>query len=1000
MTAPVTTERAFEDAIEAALLAHGYQQRAATDYDRALCLDPDPLIDFLNATQPKTWATFKQQHGDDARSKLVHRVASEVAKRGVLDVLRGRVKTSGCTFQLAHFPPNSRKNPDTGRLYEANRFTVIRQLRYSVKGEQSLDVVLFLNGLPLFTAELKNPFSGQTFAHAIRQYQQDRDPREPLFAFLRCLAHFAVDEGLVYVTTRLDKERTRFLPFNQGSAGGAGNPASWKGYATAYLWEDLWSRASVLELVQHFLHVVDVEDEKGKKTGDRRMDFPRFHQRDAVNRLVADARAYGGGRRYLIQHSAGSGKSNSIAWLAHRLAVLHGSDDTRVFDSIIVVTDRRVLDRQLRRTVRGFEQTEGVLEAIDQGSTQLADALEKGRDIITTTLQKFPFVIGKVGDLPGRRFAVIIDEAHSSQSGEASAKLKKVLDTSDLAAAEVDEAAEAEPNPFEKLLEDSNDDSPTARARAAQRSRKWPGNVSVFAFTATPKARTLELFGQRQDDGTFAPFSLYSMRQAIEEKFILDVLESYTTYDSLWKLRKKVETDPTFEKKKAMSALKAFAERQDEAIKQKVAIILDHFTEHAMDGIGGHAKGMIVTRSRAHAVLYKLALDRAIRARGLDFDALVAFSGKVKHDGAEYTETGMNGFPESQTADTFAAERWRLIVVANKFQTGFDQPLLAAMYVDKKLGGVAAVQTLSRLNRTIPGKKTQTFVLDFANDAIEIQKAFQPYYEMTILSEATDPDLLHDLEGRIFASDLVSEQEVIAFADLFFSDPPPPQHKLYASLKPIVVRYKATRDDEKRLDFKSALDDFVRLYAFLSQILTFSDVELEHLHVFGRYLHRLLPQEGGRGVPPELLAAVELADYNVKRKGQNQIILERGTTTIEPQSSKPPVQPPQPDELEELSRILQTLNDRFGTEFKEEDRVFIAELESRLDAAPALAGSLAVNPPDTVRMTFENEVEQRLQDMMDANFTLYQRVTDDEDFGKFFLAALFERFLKRAKATP
>jgi type I restriction enzyme R subunit len=495
----------------------------------------------------------------------------------------------------------------------------------------------------------------------------------------------------------------------------------------------------------------------------------------------------------------------------------------------------------------------------------------------------------------------------------------------------------------------------------------------------------------------FEAFSLYSMRQAIEEGFILDVLESYATYATYWKLKKRMAGDPRFEKRKAMGALRAFAEQQDEALAQKVAVILDHFLEHVEGDIGGKAKGMVVTRSRAHAVLTRPAMDRAIEDRHLPFKALVAFSGKVAHAGREHTETSMNGFPESQTADTFKGDEYRFLVVANKFQTGFDQPLLAAMYVDKKLGGVAAVQTLSRLNRTMPGRKLRTFVLDFANEAAAIQEAFQLYFERTLLSEATDPDLLHDLEQRILDADLVSEAEVEAFGDLYFASPPPTQDQLYAQLKPFASRFRAVYDEDRRAAFRSALDEYVRLYAFLSQIISFTDPSLERLHVFGRHLLRYLGPAKKSGVPPELLAAVRLSDYEVRRRGEGRIALQRGTATVEPQRPKNPTGASE-DDLEELSLILRTLNDRFGTAFKEEDRVFIEELEGRLDGAPALAGSLRVNPPDTVRLTFDNLVGDLLQDMMDANFTLYQRVTDDEDFGRYFLSVLFDRFLRRRAA--
>src|SRR5690606_10414988 len=590
----------------------------------------------------------------------------------------------------------------------------------------------FLNGIPIFTAELKNPLNGQDVEDAIRQYKTDRDPREPLLAYGRCLAHFAVDPDLVYVTTHLAGERTRFLPFNRGKFGGAGNPPvppTQKGYATAYLWEEVWARDSVLDLVRQFIHEVEDEDEKGRKTGRRFLIFPRYQQLDCVRRLIADALSRGPGQRYLIQHSAGSGKSFTIAWLAHQLSTLHDVNDRRVFDSIVVVTDRRVLDRQLQTTMRQFEQTLGVVENIDTTSRQLKEALESGKTIIVTTLQKFPVIAGQIGELPGRRFAVIVDEAHSSQSGESTKSLKASLAARDLEDAEREDAeGEASEDEVDNL----------ALAEAVKRGHV--PNLSLFAFTATPKPKTLELFGPRRPDGRFAPFHLYSMRQAIEEGFILDVLQNYTTYKAYWRLLKKIEDDPRYDKQKAAYLLKSFVELHPHAIAEKVKICVEHFAAQVQGEIGGKAKAMIVTRSRLHAVRYKLAVDRYLAERGLPFKALVAFSGTVKDGGKDYTEANMNGFPDAQTAKTFERPEYRFLIVANKFQTGFDQPLLHTMYVDKKLGGVNAVQTLSRLNRTHPEKKG-TMVLDFANEAAEIQAAFEPYYETTLLSEATDPNL-------------------------------------------------------------------------------------------------------------------------------------------------------------------------------------------------------------------------------------------------------------------
>ena len=730
---PETTERAFEAAIEQALLTGGpdagdapftvrgpspsygmtftpggYHRRTSDDYDRARCLIPRDVIDFILATQPKEWTKLKQHHGEQVKDKFLARLAKEVERRGTLDVLRNGIKDTGCKFALAYFRPASGLNEELERLHAANLFAVLRQLQYSEKNEKSLDLGIFLNGLPIFTAELKNPFTGQNVQDAIAQYKRDRDPREPLLKYGRCLAHFAVDPDLVYVTTQLKFAQTRFLPFNKGWNRGAGNPPvppTQKGYATAYLWEEVWDRDSVLDLVRQFIHEVEEEDDKGRKRGKRFLIFPRYQQLDAVRKMVAHAREHGAGERYLIQHSAGSGKSNTIAWLAHRLSTLHDADDKRVFDSIVVITDRRILDRQLQQTVRQFQQTLGVVENIDTTSRQLKEALESGKTIIVSTLQKFSVIAQQIGDLPGKRFAVIVDEAHSSQTGESTKSLKTVLATGDLEAAESEESEAETP---EEALE--------GIILAEMEKRGRLPNVSTFAFTATPKPKTLELFGTRRPDGSFEPFHLYSMRQAIEEGFILDVLANYTTYTAYWKLLKTIEEDPKYDKAKASHLLVSFVELHPHAVNEKIAIMVEHFAASVQDLIGSRAKAMIVTRSRLHAVRYKLALDEYLAQKGYGFKTLVAFSGTVEDGGKKYTEAGMNGVSETQTAATFGTGDYRFLVVANKFQTGFDQPLLHTMYVDKKIGGVNAVQTLSRLNRTCPGKSS-TAVLDFATAA-------------------------------------------------------------------------------------------------------------------------------------------------------------------------------------------------------------------------------------------------------------------------------------------
>jgi type I restriction enzyme R subunit len=1005
---PEISERSFEEAIECALLLHGpdacagdstavretpppygdtppgaYRKRKAEDYDRTLCLLPRDVVDFVLATQPKEWKKLEQHHGKEAvREQFLKRLAAETERRGALDVLRNGLKDSGCKFRLAYFRPASGLNEETRRLHAANLFAEVRQVHYSTKSEKSLDLVLFLNGIPIFTAELKNPLNSQDVEDAIRQYKTDRDPREPLFAYGRCLAHFAVDPDLVYVTTQLAGARTRFLPFNQGKFGGAGNPPvppTRQGYATAYLWEETWARDSVLDLVRQFIHEVEEEDEKGKKTGRRFLIFPRYQQLDCVRKLVTDARALGAGQRYLIQHSAGSGKSFTIAWLAHQLATLHDAADRRVFDSIVVITDRRVLDRQLQTTMRQFEQTLGVVENIDTTSRQLKDALESGKTIIVTTLQKFPVIAKEIGELPGKRFALIVDEAHSSQSGESTKSLKAVLSSASLEEAEAEEAGAATP---EEELES------TILAEMEKRGRL--PNLSTFAFTATPKPKTLELFGTKRADGKFEPFHLYSMRQAIEEGFILDVLANYATYKAYWRLLKKVEDDPRYDKRKAEYLLKSFVELHPHAIGEKARIMVEHFAAKVQGEISGRAKAMIVTRSRLHAVRYRRAVDKVLAERGYPFKALVAFSGTVQDGGQSYTEPGMNGFPEAQTAKTFEQPEYRFLIVANKFQTGFDQPLLHTMYVDKKLGGVNAVQTLSRLNRTLPPEKKGTMVLDFANESDEIKAAFEPYYETTLLSEATDPNLLYEIQTRLAAFPVYSAADVEAFAKVYF-DPRATQDRLYAVLAPVVERFGELPEKEQH-DFRGQLTDYVRLYAFLAQVLIFADADLEKLYVFARHLRRLLPANRAE-LPREVQQNIDMESYRVQQTGSGRIVLERKPGTLAPVGTKGGYTVA-PEELETLSRIIAELNERFGLNLGPEHRVTLEQMMGKLDDDAALDAAARVNTRENVRLTFDQKVEHVIQEIVDSNFDLYKRITDDRAFGEAIKNFLFDQYVR------
>ena len=994
------SERAFENAIEATLLhrsegiiaeervaymdmpSGGYHRRRDEDYDRALCLIPRDVLDFVLATQPKEWKRLSQHHGTAVEEEFLKRLSSEIRRRGSLEVLRNGISDMGCRFRLAYFRPSSGLNEDTRWLYQGNIFSVARQLHYSERNNKSLDLTLFLNGIPIFTAELKNPLTGQNVQDAIRQYRRDRDPKEPLFAYGRCLAHFAVDPELVYVTTQLSGPQTYFLPFNQGKFGGAGNPPvppTRRGYATSYLWEETWARDSVLDLVRQFIHEVHEEDERGRKTGKRFLIFPRYQQLDCVRRLVFNARSMGAGQRYLIQHSAGSGKTFTIAWLAHQLSTLHDSDDRRVFNSIIVISDRRVLDRQLQTAMRQFEQTLGVVENVDKTSLQLKEALESGKTIIVTTLQKFPVIYDQIDGLPGQRFALIVDEAHSSQAGEGSQGPKDVLAASSLEDAEAKETGDQ--------TSEAGEMDNVALARMAR--RRQPGNLSTFAFTATPKPKTLELFGVRRPDGTFGPFHLYSMRQAIEEGFILDVLESYTTYRSYWRLFKKIEDDPRYDKSKAFYLLKSFVDLHPHAIDEKVRIMVEHFTAKSQSEIGGKAKAMITTRSRLHAVRYKLAVDRYLEELGNPFQTLVAFSGTVQDGGKSYTEPSMNNFPESQTARTFESPEYRMLIVANKFQTGFDQPLLQTMYVDKKLGGVNAVQTLSRLNRTHPDKDA-TMVLDFANESDDIQAAFQPYYETTVLSEATDPNLLYEIQTRLKTFPVFVDDDVESFAHVYFSKEAT-LDQLYAHLAPLVARFNELQENEQQ-DFRGQVTDYVRMYSFLAQVLTFLDADLEKLYVFARHLRRLLIVEREE-LPREIQQNIDMESYRIQQTGSGKVTLERKGTTLGPVETKE-THESTPEELEALSRIIADLNDRFGIDLGPEHRVTLGRMLDRLGEDTALEVATRANTLENVRIAFDLKVEQVIQEIVDLNFDLYKRITDDPDFGEVVKNHLFDQYLR------
>jgi type I restriction enzyme R subunit len=824
-------ERLFEDAIEHSLLTDGgYLRSDPSTFDAMVGLDTAELYAFIGATQAKSWEQLLARYGNDpdrAQKGFVKRLAKDLDDRGTLDVLRHGVVDLGIEMRLAYFKPAHGLSPQLVDRYNANRVTLTRQLPFDPASGKTIDLCILVNGIPVATAELKNHLTGQTIEHAVTQYRRDRDPRNVTLG-RRCLVHFAVDPERVSMTTKLAGESTRFLPFNLGHDGHAGNPPNPSGHRTSYLWERVWQRDNWLDLLARFIHVE--RPAKGTATQKRAAEvviFPRYHQWDAVLAIESDAREHGTGQHYLIEHSAGSGKSNTIAWTAHRLSTLHDAGDTKVFDKVIVITDRLVLDRQLQDTIYQFEHARGVVVKIDKNSAQLAEALagEQAR-IVITTLQKFGFVLEHLETLPARRYAVIVDEAHSSQTGEAAKDLRLVLgggEEQELTVAEAEDAG---------FITTAEDPVEEALAKAVS-ARGRQTNLSFFAFTATPKAKTLELFGTwHPEDRRFHPFHLYSMRQAIDEGFILDVLANYTTYKTMWRIEKTALDDPEYPVNKAVRAIARFVSLHPHNLAQKAEIIVEHFRTHVAHKIGGKAKAMVVTSSRLHAVRYLQAITSYIRTKGYtDVSALAAFSGRVFADSLVFTERGLNGFPDSETADRFGTDEYQVLIVAEKFQTGFDQPLLHTMYVDRVLTNLNAVQTLSRLNRILPPLKTDTFILDFRNETDSIVKAFEPYYGETV-APPSDPNLLYDTRNRLNEFDVLRPEEVDAVVALLATMSGPRDHGLvYGALSPAVERFNAL-DLEGRASFKEALDKFVRTYSFLAQIVGFGDTKLERDYLY------------------------------------------------------------------------------------------------------------------------------------------------------------------------
>ena len=998
------SEAAFEAVIEAHLLENGYVPVAREGFDRERAIFPETASAFIRETQPKEWAKLESLHGDKTGEQVLGDLCKWMDTNGALATLRHGFKCYGRTLHVAYFKAAHELNPELEARYAANRLGLTRQLHFSPRSEKSVDVTLILNGIPVATVELKNPLTGQQVEDACRQYKQDRDPREPIFEFKRrTLVHFAVDTESVLMTTRLAGTATDFLPFNKGCDGAAGNPPDPAGrtYRTAYLWEEVLQRDSLLDLLSRFIHLQmdEKRDDQGRKVKTESMIFPRYHQLQAVRLLVDAARSEGVGHNYLVEHSAGSGKSNTIGWLTHRLASLHDAANERVFDSVIVVTDRVVLDQQLQDTIYQFEHKRGVVQRIDESSRQLAEALENAVPVIITTLQKFPFVSRQLlkmteergtigtGTLPTRRCAVVVDEAHSSQSGETATDLKEVLGGEVLREGARKRAADEGREDMEELFRSM-----------AKRSKQ--ANLSFFAFTATPKHKTLVVFGR---DGQ--PAHRYTMRQAIEEEFILDVLKHYTTYAAYFGLLKACEDDPNVERKKAGRALARFMSLHPHNIAQKTEVMVEHFQAVTRHKIGGRAKAMLVTGSRLEAVRYKQRFDRYIQEKGYAIKSLVAFSGTVVDDrlpDVTYTEPGMNqGISEKELPEKFATQEYQVLLAAEKYQTGFDQPLLHTMFVDKRLAGIQAVQTLSRLNRVHPFKE-DTFVLDFVNDREEIREAFKIYYEGSEMGEEVDPARMYLIKSELDASGIYLDEEVERFSAIYFK-PKRQQSALdhqtmNAALDPAVSRFTVRRDDneEEAEDWRGKVQAFLNLYGFLSQVIPYQDSDLERLYVFLRHLGAKLPRRKGDAAY-QFDDEVRLEYYRLQKISEGSISLqdgeaqpldgptEVGSGLVRPQSVL-------------LSQLIEVVNERFGTDFNQADQLFFDQIVEAAMADEGLRQAAAVNPGDKFELVFKHLLENLFVERMDQNEEIFVRFMNDVPFQRLVTTWMASEAYRRLRS--
>lgn len=944
------------------------------DYDREYAVDLVQLTEFLKSTQPEVAESLDLENASPTRQKFLARLQGEVAKRGIIEVLRNGLKHGKYDIDLFYGTPTP-GNTKAEERYALNRFSVTRQLRYS-RGETqlALDLCLFINGLPVATFELKNSLTKQTVEDAVEQYKRDRDSRELLFQFGRCMVHFAVDDHEVKFCTQLNGKNSWFLPFNQGYNDGTGNPPNPAGIKTDYLWKKILTPQGLTDILENYAQVVEEKDEKtGKKK--KVQIFPRYHQLDVVRKLLAHAEWHGAGMRYLVQHSAGSGKSNSIAWLAHQLISLK-KDDKEIFDSIIVITDRCVLDKQIRDTIKQFAQVGSTVGHAER-SGDLRKFIESGKKIIISTVQKFPFILDEIGnEHRGRKFAIIIDEAHSSQGGRTAAAMSEALsDSKD-----------------QKDPEDTINDALQKRMEA----RKMLPNASYFAFTATPKNKTLELFGEPYKDGDkikHRPFHNYTMKQAIQEGFILDVLRYYTPVNSYYKLIKTVESDPEFDTKKAKKKLRKYVESHDYAIRLKAEIIVDHFQEQviALNKIGRQARAMVVTNGIERAIQYYHAIRDYLLELNSPYKAIVAFSGEHEYGGVKVTEATLNGFPSSQIEDKIEEEPYRFLICADKFQTGYDEPLLHTMYVDKVLSGIKAVQTLSRLNRAHP-KKHDVFVLDFMNDTDTIQDAFSDYYRTTVLSDETDPNKLHDLKSDLDSYQAYSPEQIEQFVELYLGGAD--RDKLDPILDVCVATYKDHLDEDEQVDFKSKAKAFSRTYGFLASILPYTNADWEKLSIFLNFLIPKLPAPREEDLSKGILEAIDMDSYRVEKQAVVNIQLPDSDSEIEPVPTEAGGFKPEP-ELDRLSNILKTFNDQFGnirwTDSDRVHRLITEEIPARVAADVAYQNAKKNSDKQNAKIEHDKALARVMIALMKDDTQLFKLFSDNESFRRTLTDAIFER---------